>query len=186
MGIFSGHVGAGGSLSTPNGDALTFGFSGFGSADATGASIYWEQTAGSPRVTITHAGQTYDHPCGGFLPGVPPFPCTYLFAGGASMQADPPPFTGNPTVTVPGTYSLFVSGSVSNGSTFLNLEFTSSGPASLTFDWTASGWLFDSGVGQITPTPAPTPEPTTLLLWGTGAAGLGLVRRLRRGRSHAA
>jgi hypothetical protein len=32
----------------------------------------------------------------------------------------------------------------------------------------------------------PTPEPTTLLLWGTGAAGLGLARRFRRGRQHAA
>jgi hypothetical protein len=78
------------------------------------------------------------------------------------------------------------------------------GPASLTFHWcpeccpecsvvppciaarTCDGvpappqvgaWLFSSGFGQI----EPTPEPTTLLLWATGAAGLGVVRwRTRR------
>jgi probable HAF family extracellular repeat protein len=33
-------------------------------------------------------------------------------------------------------------------------------------------------------TPSPTPEPTTLLLWGTMAAGIGLVRWRRRKRSY--
>lgn len=47
------------------------------------------------------------------------------------------------------------------------------------------GWEFDSGFARI----EPTPEPTTLLLFGTTGAGLGLARwyrRRRRERAHAA
>jgi hypothetical protein len=43
-------------------------------------------------------------------------------------------------------------------------------------------WQTDSAVYEF----QATPEPATLLLWGTGAAGLGLVRRFRSGRQHAA
>jgi hypothetical protein len=42
-------------------------------------------------------------------------------------------------------------------------------------------WVWDSARFDLA-----TPEPATLLLFGTSAVGLGLARRLRRGRQHAA
>jgi hypothetical protein len=43
-------------------------------------------------------------------------------------------------------------------------------------------WFVESADYEI----QPTPEPAALLLWGTGAAGLGFARRFRRGRRYAA
>jgi PEP-CTERM motif-containing protein len=120
-------------------------------------------------------------------------PCT-IVTGFYTMHADPPPFDGNSTVTVPGTYSLFFAGVVvllpsDQPGEFFSAgpggSFTGSGPASLTFVWLPSIgpflpplWLFDSGDAEI----HPTPEPATLLLWGTSAAGLGLARWWKRRR----
>ena len=42
-------------------------------------------------------------------------------------------------------------------------------------------WKADGAIFEIL---EPTPEPATLILWGTGAAGLGLLRWSRRRREH--
>jgi hypothetical protein len=116
------------------------------------------------------------------------------FPVGPARLLVPPPGPGDPlTITVPGTFSLWQFGVVlwdrSPGGALEQIGVISSprieGPASLTFRWWAPGdeWLFYDGGGGFSGTPEPTPEPTTLLLWGTGAAGLGLVRwRTRRSR----
>ena len=44
----------------------------------------------------------------------------------------------------------------------------------------ADAWQWDSMTFDL----QPIPEPATLLLWGTGAAGLGVARWLKRRRAH--
>ena len=59
----------------------------------------------------------------------------------------------------------------------LRASFIGGGPATLTFGWHpefgfgGSGWVFESGFGQI----EPTPEPASVLLFGSTMAALGLA-----------
>ena len=82
------------------------------------------------------------------------------------------------TLTVPAGY---VSGSaLTDSSTYDNQSFSSLGVTPGTYTWTwGSGATADSFTLDI---PAPSvPEPASLALFGTGVAGLGLIRRRRRG-----
>ena len=86
-------VSGGGHVSTPDGDAISFGFAApFGSLTSTGASASWFQID-SVGMTIMHAGQLFDVTC-----PTHPSSCTSLgadspFGNGPSrfsMHADPP------------------------------------------------------------------------------------------------
>ena len=57
------------------------------------------------------------------------------------------------------------------GNTSATQSTTSTGTVTLTYNYTAAP----------TPPPVPAPEPASMLILGTGLAGLGLVRRFRRG-----
>jgi hypothetical protein len=176
----------GGFVSSPNGDSISFAFGSiFGTYGPTGASTHWS-LIDSAIVTVTghpHAGQAFDETCDVNT-------CTFPGSGSTfSMSGVPPPFTGDLTVTVPGTFSMELSGLVIypfDPSQTFELTFVREGPATLTFDWQADAddWVFASGTARI----EPTPEPTTLLLVGTTAAGLGLARWVKRRRisDHAA
>lgn len=180
MGTAPADINGGGFVSNPDGDSISFHFAApFAFPSPTGGSASYFQID-SLGVTIAHAGQVYDVTC-----QTHPSSCTYLGADSPigngpsrfSMHADPPPFSGNPTVMVPGTFNMTLIATVFSGSTaLLTLEFDRSGPAILTFDRFGGEWLFNSGFAQIDP----TPEPTTLLLLGTTAAGLGVAARRRR------
>jgi hypothetical protein len=184
------------SLSTSNGDAFTIGIltsPGSGATiSETGAFLTDNQFLSPTGGPLTIAGQNYDQPRTCFE--LPPMagPCSRA-AGVFSMQANPPPFDGSPTVTVLGTYALDASVSILFLPPDLQAQFpqglfgsyTGTGPATMTFTRFFGYWFFESGVAEI----HPTPEPATLLLWGTSAAGLGLARWYRRrgrGRAHAA
>jgi PEP-CTERM motif len=134
-------------------------------------------------VSVTHAGQHYST-----CVSVPPCANSFeFFLIMATQEPAPPPSLTPAQLTVPGTFGLRVSARVfltDPTRNFMFDLFERSGPASITLQ-TASvpgGWLFESGFAEIDP----TPEPTTLLLFGTTGAGLGLVRWFRRGRHHAA
>jgi hypothetical protein len=138
--------------------------------------------------TVVYAGQTFLQ-CGDNPGSSGIFPCAFLSSISLSMltQTPPPPLPGGPfSTTVPGTFSLsqlevdlYGSGAHLVGS--LGGYATVSGPASLTFQWEPNidQWSFSDGEAQFV-----TPEPTTLLLFGTSAAGLGLAWRKRRRTEH--
>jgi hypothetical protein len=206
----------GGRLSTPAGDSIGFGFSGFRGVGigSTGAGLNDETQAFSVFASVTHAGQSF-FPCGGGFPST----CAVIGNFSAFMQANlpppspltipPTPFTGPSRLTVAGTFSLSVGASVYEQGGFGPFVFALGGdffgPASLTFD----AILDPPSPSLCADRPEfcgiplwrgwefdsglariePTPEPTTLLLLGTTAAGLGFARWYRRRaheRAHAA
>jgi hypothetical protein len=102
-----------------------------------------------------------------------------------------PPFTGTTEISVESTFSTRAGAAIREVDTPFSAQFVDgvgfSGTGHGEFDlvWQADqqAWLPLRAEGYI----AATPEPATLLLWGTSAAGLGLVRWYRRrGRAHAA
>ena len=178
----------GGGVTTSDNATITFFYgSPFTFPGPTGTAITWS-LIDSLQATVIYAGQTYN-PC--FFQR----PCAWMGNISLSMhvpQTPAPPAPGGPfSITIPGTLSIRDL-SVQLYDPFLQPAGSlggyepAGGPASLTFQWQPgfNQWFFRDGVGETGPTV--TPEPTTLLLWGTGAAGLGLARWLRRGRSHAA
>jgi hypothetical protein len=138
--------------------------------------------------TVVYAGRTF-LTCGDNPGSSGILPCAFLSSISLSMltQTPPPPLPGGPfSTTVPGTFSLsqlevdlYGSGAHLVGS--LGGYATVSGPASLTFQWEPEidQWAFSDGEAQFV-----TPEPTTLFLFGTSAAGLGLAWRTRRRPEH--
>ena len=62
---------------------------------------------------------------------------------------------------------------------FLDLHMSGQGQASINlFGPSGGGWFIGNSTFDFSP--APIPEPTTLLLWGTTMAGVGLARWRRR------
>lgn len=145
--------------------------------------------------TATILGVPYQHgfffPGGHrFLPGVAPFVFDATFT-------TPPPFVlpgTSPgaifTLTTPFTFSgdLVIATLTDVGlEPLLDLHLSGQGLARARLGQTCflgedSCTYFGLGM-DFDFAPAPVPEPATLLLWGTGAAGLGLARWIRRRRS---
>ena len=110
----------------------------------------------------------------------------------------PPPFVlpGNSpgaifTLTTPFTFSgdliIALTGGVGGPEPLLDLHLSGQGLARASLGQTCflgedSCTYFGLGM-DFDFAPAPVPEPATLLLWGTGAAGLGVARWIRRRRS---
>jgi PEP-CTERM motif-containing protein len=178
------HFGIGGAIDVNTSDPATIGISfaqvtpntaGPTGAGADGNNIDDQFT------TVGYAGQTFST-CGSFGP----FPCA--FTGSFSLRMfvprapDPPVPGGGFTVTVPGTFTLSRLGVGIFGPGFIQVGGfggdAGPGPASLTFKWEPqfNQWLFDEGEAQF----GVTPEPTTLLLFATSAAGLGVASWRRR------
>jgi hypothetical protein len=177
-------VAGGGGISTPEGDAVTFNFiAPFGIRSNHGASVSANQID-ALFVGFTHAGQSYSG-CPSFPlpPGLPPgsMVCAFLPFSDFTISGDPPPFTGDPTVTVQGHFGMNLVATVSISGIGIfsdqNLQgsFVRSGPATLTFNWhpEIGDWLFSSGSAQIDP----IPEPATLLLFGSTLGALGIFRK---------
>src|SRR5690349_17870336 len=179
-------VAGGAGISTPEGDAVTFNFiAPFGIRSNPGASVSPNQIA-ALFVGFTHAGQSYNGcPALPPPPNLPPGPmvCAFLPFSDFTMSGDPPPFTGDPAVTVQGHFGMNMVATVSISgigiSSDQNLQgsFVRSGPATLTFNWhpEIGDWLFSSGSAQIDP----IPEPATLLLFGSTLGALGLLRTVQ-------
>jgi hypothetical protein len=144
-----------------------------------------------PRV-FSLDGQNYS--VGACLGGAPGLLCGFLFAS-LQGEVDTPPLVGvgrTTTVSAPVTFGGFASfpggvvdliaaGPARAQLTLLEVDFGPGPP----FDPDAHSYLYVSLHYEL----EPTPEPTTLLLWGTTAGGLGLIRWLRRrarGHEHAA
>jgi PEP-CTERM motif-containing protein len=159
----------------------------FGFAGPTGASVTWNQID-FLQTGVTHAGESFmDCSAHNAFPNAP---CAFLESISLSMsvpQTPPPPLPGGPlSSTVPGTFSLSllnvglfdshfqsIGGLPTSGMFYAPAE----GPASLTFRWLPDfdQWFFTDGEAQFV-----TPEPTTLLLFATSAAGLGVAAWRRR------
>jgi len=156
------------------------------SSGPTSAFISWP-FIDNLNVSVTHAGQHYSTCNTAFRPCAWSSEFLLGMATAAPMPPPPPLTAADFHLTVPGTYGLRVSASVFLVDPTQNFGFDSfqrSGPAAITLQWFPGygNWQFESGFAEIDP----TPEPTTLLLFATSAAGLGLARWLRRGRQHAA
>jgi hypothetical protein len=126
--------------------------------------------------------------------GFPPFSMRCGVAGPLFIHAPTlapitnPPLTGQlVTIAAPITNTFLMSLAFASDLETVNLVLAGPGQAVVTLrdfgsDELAHTWFPQSGVWQLDP----VPEPATLLLWGTSAAGLALVRWYRRTHAHAA
>lgn len=179
LGFFTG----GGTVTTLDNDTISFSFgaTSFGHVGPTGASANWFELGFSGVGITTHTGETFFRTCS--TSGIPT-PCTFLGTF-FSMSMSAPSLgrvqPGDDLTTVDGTYHLTLHAIVYLENPYsapvLSFLTENEGPASLTFapDPFTNLWRFRSGEAQVF-----TPEPTTLLLFGTTAAGLGLARWYRR------
>jgi hypothetical protein len=118
--------------------------------------------------------------------GAPVFPFqpigvrSFPTLGTASFQF--PPLADHATLTVPFSFSANLPLCRFPG--LLELDLTGHGLTTIELSLDSSGTAW--GFTRITYDFNPIPEPTTLLLFGTTAAGLGLARWVKRRRSHSA
>jgi hypothetical protein len=137
--------------------------------------------------TISHAGQTIPAcAAGGFG-----FPC---FGGSGSFIFGPavlPPFQGDPTLRVGGTFSIFMDISVFSSPTpptvILHEQFSGTGSTVYDIVWQpqTETWQLVHTEGRIPPGIPEVPEPSTLALFGSTAAALtGSLWRRHAQRGH--